>query len=371
MDVDIDTLRDSAQRSLSATDDSRFLPEDSPVQDLSFSRADTSKKRKKSAVVSVSTKKKTQVFYSDDEASNSHTERDFVEDGLSDLASPLSEVSDDFELDTPPKRGALKAKAGATKSKAEKAELGQLKGAKAKGLKEKDKEREILMKDERRLAVPPATTSRASSATAQSQPSDLFCNDDLTSSSAVDSLPDASQPAKDPLNQAIPKKRKLPPIKKTKTAISTTTATSTATTTTQKPAPAPAQELPKPLLPVSEQRKQALTGVRDIDLADSKVYAELFKGAGGNTPKSGLKNTEERRKELDRMRDEARAKRAEEMKSTFDLQSQADKIARFERRLRAENSTVLHPNFLAAKMRDEWELERHHRRATSKEEGEA
>ncbi|KAF8136354.1 hypothetical protein EV363DRAFT_1319385 [Boletus edulis] len=355
MDVDIDTLRDSAQRSLSATDDSRFLPEDSPVQDLSFSRADTSKKRKKSAVVSVSTKKKTQVFYSDDEASNSHTERDFVEDGLSDLASPLSEVSDDFELDTPPKRGALKAKAGAAKSKAEKAELGQLKGAKAKGLKEKDKEREILMKDERRLAVPPATTSRASSATAQSQPSDLFCNDDLTSSSAVDSLPDASQPAKDPLNQAIPKKRKLPPIKKTKTAISTTTATSTATTTTQKPAPAPAQELPKPLLPVSEQRKQALTGVRDIDLADSK--------AGGNTPKSGLKNTEERRKELDRMRDEARAKRAEEMKSTFDLQSQADKIARFERRLRAENST--------AKMRDEWELERHHRRATSKEEGEA
>ena len=58
-------------------------------------------------------------------------------------------------------------------------------------------------------------------------------------------------------------------------------------------------------------------------------------------------------------------------KFTFDLQSQADKIAHFEQRLRAENSTVLHPNFLAAKLRDEWELERRSRRATGKEEGEA
>ncbi|KIL00401.1 hypothetical protein PAXRUDRAFT_821684 [Paxillus rubicundulus Ve08.2h10] len=62
------------------------------------------------------------------------------------------------------------------------------------------------------------------------------------------------------------------------------------------------------------------------------------------------------------MRDEARAKRAEEAKFTFDLQSQADNIARFEQRLRAENSTVLHPNFLAAKFRDEWELEKRNKR---------
>lgn len=58
-------------------------------------------------------------------------------------------------------------------------------------------------------------------------------------------------------------------------------------------------------------------------------------------------------------------------KFTFDLQSQADKIAHFEQRLRAENSTVLHPNFLAAKFRDEWELERRNRRGTPREEGEA
>lgn len=38
----------------------------------------------------------------------------------------------------------------------------------------------------------------------------------------------------------------------------------------------------------------------------------FIRQAGGNTPRSGLKNAEERRKELDKMRDEARARRAEE-----------------------------------------------------------
>ncbi|KAI6039075.1 hypothetical protein EDC04DRAFT_1826882 [Pisolithus marmoratus] len=92
-------------------------------------------------------------------------------------------------------------------------------------------------------------------------------------------------------------------------------------------------------------------------------------------PGSGLtrrEKEEERRKELNRMRDEARAKRAEEAKISFDLQAQAEKIARFERRLRAENSSVLHPNFLAAKFRDEWEMERRRRRddhGVSRDEG--
>ena len=279
MDVDIETLRGSAQRSLSAADDSRFLPEDALGHDPSLShkpRADASKKREKT---SVSTKKKSQAVYSDDEESDSHIERDSVGDDLSDSAPPLPDEDDDFEFDTPPKRGAPKAKSGTTKGKTGKAKPGQLRGAKPKGVKDKEKERdrEILMKDERKLAVPPATTSRASSTAAQSQPSELFSNDDLAPSSAVDPPLDASQSAKDPLSQTIPKKRKLPPIKKTKIATGPTGA-STPTTTTQKPPPPPVQELGKPSLPTSEQRKQALTGVRDIDLADSKIYAELFKG---------------------------------------------------------------------------------------------
>ena len=277
MDVDIDGLRDSAQRSLSAADDSRFLPDDPPAQ---VTGADTSKKRKKSTVVAAYTKKNLQALDSDDEESDSHIERDALGD-LSGLASPLSEISEDFELDTPPKRGTSKAKASATKGKPGKVKFGQLKGAKAKGLKDKERDREILMKDERKLIVPPATTSRASSAAAQSQPSDLFSNDDLAPS-AVDPLLDASQAAKDPFSQTIPKKRKLPTIKKTKTATSGT-GTSTPTTTTEKPAPPSVQELAKPSLPTSEQRKQALTGVRDVDLGNLKIYAELFKGVSPNS----------------------------------------------------------------------------------------
>lgn len=255
MDVDIDTPR---ERSLSAANDSRFLPEDVSAQDHN----ERFKTRKK--LVSASTKK-AQMLYSDDSM-----ECDSVEDDLSDLASPLSEVDDEEELDTHPKGGAAKATAGTTKGKAGKGKPGQFKGP-------KDKDKEIVMKDERKLTIPPASTSRASSAAAQSQPSDLFSNDDLAPSSAVDPLPDAS---KDPFSQAIPKKRKLPPIKKNKT---TTTGTSTPTSTTQRSAPLPVQEPAKPSLPTSEQRKQALTGVRDIDLGDSRVYAELFKGVSAES----------------------------------------------------------------------------------------
>jgi len=65
-------------------------------------------------------------------------------------------------------------------------------------------------------------------------------------------------------------------------------------------------------------------------------------------------------------------------KHFFDLQSQADKIARFEQNLRARNCMALHPNFLAAKFREEYDRDRMRLRQnregseiTIKEEGEA
>jgi hypothetical protein len=79
------------------------------------------------------------------------------------------------------------------------------------------------------------------------------------------------------------------------------------------------------------------------------------------------------------MRDEARAKRVLEavgplsfsfiiitgihlfrfvQKHTFDLQAHSDKIARFEEKLRQEKSSVLFPNFLGAKFKDDWERQR-------------
>lgn len=50
---------------------------------------------------------------------------------------------------------------------------------------------------------------------------------------------------------------------------------------------------------------------------------------------------------------------------SFDLQGQADKIARFEEVLRRRHSSALYPNFLAAKWREEWEREK--RRAHKRE----
>jgi hypothetical protein len=51
-------------------------------------------------------------------------------------------------------------------------------------------------------------------------------------------------------------------------------------------------------------------------------------------------------------------------KVSFDLQGQAEKMARFEEELRRRRSSALYPNFLAAKWREEWEKEkrRAHRR---------
>ncbi|KAF9246522.1 hypothetical protein BU15DRAFT_70603 [Melanogaster broomeanus] len=378
MEVDVDRDVEPAD---CVADDNRFLAEDVqpldvPIRDASSSpsyhvkkgKAESVKKRKKSASISAATTKKRHIVYSDNDEADIDIEADFTEDDLlDDTALPLVDNSDDdFEVDSVPQRGASKVKArGTSKSKSGKGATGMLKGTKGKGSREKDKDKDkgILMKDERKLV------------------SDLFASDEAAAMSATTSaasVPDLtpSQSAKDLTDPSIAKKRKLPTIKKTKTpgTINTVTPSSTA----PKQPPPPAQELAKPPLPTAEQRKQALTGVRDLNLGDSKVYAELFKGTGGSTPRSGLnrrEKEEERRKELDKMRDEARARRAEEAKFTFDLQSQADKIARFEQRLRAVNSTVLHPNFLAAKFRDEWELEKRNRQrdeqGIQKEEGEA
>jgi len=55
------------------------------------------------------------------------------------------------------------------------------------------------------------------------------------------------------------------------------------------------------------------------------------------------------------MRDEARAKRDEDLRVTFDLQAQWDKISTFEETLKRQRSSVLFPNIFAAKFRDEYE----------------
>ncbi|XP_006458129.1 hypothetical protein AGABI2DRAFT_183216 [Agaricus bisporus var. bisporus H97] len=99
----------------------------------------------------------------------------------------------------------------------------------------------------------------------------------------------------------------------------------------------------------------------DLDLSNPSLYAELFKNPTGGASRTGSNRRakeEERRKELDKMKDEYKTRFVEEAKHTFDLQAPAEKMARFEETLRQRRSSALYPNFLAAKWREEWEREK-------------
>ncbi|KAG2349903.1 hypothetical protein BDR05DRAFT_955738 [Suillus weaverae] len=383
MDVDVDGEVD-------ADEETRFLAPDpmdqhttagsapvAPGQARKKSKADVSTRRTKMAG-SVTGAKKKQAAFSD--AEDAEVDIDDLVDEDDFLDEPFPDVEDEgFEHEAAPKRGG-KAKAfPSTKSKPTKVKLVLGKGSKPKAGKEKEKEKEIMIKDERK--IPPSDTlSVSNSITAQSQASDLFTNDE----SSIHPPP-VVDPSVAPDQSALPppelKKRKLPTIKKNKSSASAAaSAQSQSATALSKPPPS-TDDVTKMGAPHPQRKAAGLMGAADFDLRDKSVYAELFKGAGGSTPRSGLnrrEKEEERRKELNKMRDEAKAKRAEEAKHHFDLQSQADKIAGFEQKLRANNCMALHPNFLAAKFREEYDKERarlrHDRersRSATKEEGEA
>ncbi|KAG2050688.1 hypothetical protein BDR06DRAFT_959820 [Suillus hirtellus] len=296
------------------------------------------------------------------------------------LDESFPDVEDEgFEPEAAPKRGGKPKASSSVKSKPPRVKLVLGKGGKPKAGKEKEKEKEIMIKDERK--IPPSDTlSVSTSVTAHSQVSDLFADDE--SSIHPPLVVDPSAP---PDQAALPlpelKKRKLPTIKKNKPSTSAATSTQSQSAAAPSKPPPSTDDVTKIGAPHPQRKAAGLMGAADFDLRDKSVYAELFKGAGGSTPRSGLnrrEKEEERRKELNKMRDEAKAKRAEEAKHHFDLQSQADKIAGFEQKLRANNCMALHPNFLAAKFREEYDKEkarlRHDRErshSATKEEGEA
>lgn len=127
------------------------------------------------------------------------------------------------------------------------------------------------------------------------------------------------------------KKIKLPTIKKNKTQGTTGTSTPTSATPTTKP------RLPLDIVAAvgtkqSEIRKAQL-GASDLDLSNKSIYQELFKtvrpllyfisisqfpqGVDGGVPRTGLNRRakeEERRKELNRMKEEYLVKRATEVR---------------------------------------------------------
>jgi len=183
------------------------------------------------------------------------------------------EDEDILEADSTAKR-----RASVTKAKPAASSRTRGKSTKSKG------EKEIFIKDERKLAAPTASTSRASSIAAQTHSSDLTANDEPVSATTTQTLADPattrSTTDKGPADPLVPKKRKLPTIKKNKPqGNGGTTATSSAPSTSGKPPPLPpsTDDLVKPPVPAIQQRKTVLSGTQDLDLSNEQVYASLFK----------------------------------------------------------------------------------------------
>lgn len=159
---------------------------------------------------------------------------------------------------------------------------------------------------------------------------------------------------------AMAKKRKLPPFKKTK-SMQPSASSTPAPAGSSKTGPGDAKPKTTPAenkaAPATGARKAAgLMGGTDLDLSDKSLYNELFKGSATSGSSRRAKD-EERRKELDNMKREYKAKREAEHMHTppFDLQAQTEKLLRFEERLRQVGSAALYPNYLAGKWRELWE----------------
>ncbi|EPQ58118.1 hypothetical protein GLOTRDRAFT_126610 [Gloeophyllum trabeum ATCC 11539] len=267
------------------------------------------------------------------------------------------------------------------------------------GKKTKKEDKEIVFKDERKVSLPPAGACTKGTSTpvmrrpigkerddtgdtpGSPRPTTAVNTPAATTpgpSSIADSdLPSAiPQPTPTSSLPPIPKKKKLPTIKKNKPPGSSSVSTPTTTPYPKKPAEDP----PKAAVagPSATERKAVATeaGLADdglaellgkkkvvqekteFDLRNKDVYAELFKGTGGIAPRSGINRKEkelERRKELDKMREEARAKRLEEAKRSFSLTAVPEKVGRFEDMLKERKSSAAFPNLLCGKVREIWE----------------
>ncbi|KAI0709511.1 hypothetical protein C8Q76DRAFT_799508 [Earliella scabrosa] len=325
-------------------EDTRFLPDPQPVASRSTSPPAPSIKLK-IPTASTSSKsrpkeKEAKPVKSSKSAGKKPKRQVVYTDSEEEFADPDVVITDDDDFDPEPEHASSKK---GTKAKGVKLVIG-----KGKGKSAKKEEKEITFRDERKLPPPPPTLD----------PPKPKAEDESRSSFV------------DPLDEPIPKKRKLPPIKKNKPAGAGTTGPSTPAI---KPAVAPAAEKKETLTPAPTSNQ---VGVRrpagastDVNLLDSSVYSELFKSTpGGTTPNSGLnrkQKEEERKKELNKMRNEARAKREAEARHSFDLQAAPEKIQRYEETLRTRHSMARYPNILGAVFKEMFDRHRASRVAST------
>ncbi|KAF9532980.1 hypothetical protein CPB83DRAFT_903461 [Crepidotus variabilis] len=194
-------------------------------------------------------------------------------------------------------------------------------------------------------------------------PSEKFSSPVVPSQSLDSPVPTPTIPAPAP-----PKKLKLPTIKKTKLP-GTTSGPATGGTST------PTSATPKTKLPLDlgiGSNRKAHNATTDLDLSNKSIYQELFKtSTDGGTPRTGLNRRskeEDRRKELNKQKEDYLAKQAEEALHSFDLQAPTDRISQFEEKLRTIKSGALYPQWLAGKWKVVYEREQYEKEKRKQKE---
>lgn len=341
-DVNVDVVDDEQIPPAAARDPSSSTspPPNKSSRSRRGSKSTTSERRGSTASSSKPKRKTRQVVWTDDD-----------DDEVDPLGlTAVDPDDDDFEPEPSVyKRSAGKAKAtkGVTKSGRSKSKV---------------EEKEIVIRDERKLPPPldpPAPKEKPSASRLPLKRAPSSEDAEIPAQSSVSATTNgAADPAvrAEDADPPPPKKRKLPPIKKNKSSTtSSTPAVAKPPTTAPKAESATPAKDPDGPVGVAARKPAATMGAADFDLRDASVYASLFNKPVKQMPDSGLnrrQREEERKKELNRMRDEARSKRAEEAKHAFDLQAPHDKILRFEEKLRAHSSIALYPNVLGAFWKD-------------------
>ncbi|KAL0071412.1 hypothetical protein AAF712_001269 [Marasmius tenuissimus] len=255
---------------------------------------------------------------------------DLDADDLAQDLGTLDDDDDDDEFEDEPKRAKSKAKGGSNS-----------RGQKGKG------------KESSRKAKPTRPSLNAPSSPLVDVVDDQSYPSPNVPAPSTSQIKESGSPPQ--------KKRKLPNIKKNKP-----NATGTPVLPAKKPT------LSVPVKGTEEADITKTLGLKaapppvsaDLDLRNNNVYAELFNRPGASNIRAGVsrrEKEEQRRKELDKMRDEARVKRSAEGRDNFALQAQMDKILRFEERLKKSNSPALYPNILGAKMREMYDAEKKRR----------
>ncbi|KAJ6630801.1 hypothetical protein B0H10DRAFT_2207833 [Mycena sp. CBHHK59/15] len=313
---------------------------DSPVETRQASNIISSRSKPRPA----SKKKRSKVVLSDPESEEFNPMDD---DSTLESQMPV----DDDEYLSEPKHPAKRAAGG--------------KGKLAKGSKVEPQD--TPAKDERKRPIE-STDPTTASVTKRPRTKPSLKMEDI----AVDVTGDATPgiPSGQPtIEESVPhplKKQKLPAIKKNKAPAGPMAGTASGSTSAGTPTPSTSRKPATPIAasirtepdsklppPVVGARKPTVVASTDVDLSNPMMYAQLFKSGGGSTPSgfSRREKDEERRKGLNRLRDEARVKRINEAAPAFDLQGQMDKITRFEERLRAARSAAVYPNFLAGALK--------------------